>query len=887
MNTQSNQLEFFYTAKPEQAISALGSSKNGLTQEQADSLFRQYGPNEITGAPRKTFFQKLMGYLIDPMVFILVIASVFSFFIDDYIEGLAILGVVFINTIIGMLQDAKAEKAVEELKKMLAPQFRVLRGGVNEVIASRFIVPGDIIVFESGDMIPADARLIETHDCLIDEAHLTGESEPIAKHFRPIKATDLRFYEMANILFSGSKVLKGNGRAIVIKTGDSTEMGKIARDIQQAEEEKTPLQQKLGREIKFLVTIAIVSAVAVLSISLLRSLPVNQSIIIAISIMVAVFPEGLPASITIALSLAVERLARNSVIIKKLSSVETLGNVDYICTDKTGTLTQHNMTVREFFIGSRFHTVADLFKMLSEGETDIVNAISLISLKCSTAEVVEEDGNVVREMGDPTEVALIKAAILAGFKPAHFKDYRVIQSIPFSSETMISAALVEYGNRREIVAKGAPERIIDLCGRMYQEGKLKTLSDRARSQVLESLSAASEKGYRLIAFMRREPESRTAALSMASLKGGVFLGCAVIYDPPRDEVAQTIADTKSANIRVVMITGDSKKTGFSIANHVGIAEDPSQVMEGRELEKLSEDELERRIEATRVYSRVSPFDKLKIVKKLRSLGHTVAMTGDGVNDAPALKQADVGIAMGRAGTQVSQEAADIILTDDNFATIVKSIKEGRTVYHNIKKLVRYLITNNIGKVVTVLVTPALGYAIPLTAIQILWSNVIMESLPSVALSTDPSDDRIMHRKPSTIAENILSKSDRIIIFLDGIIFGAIISLGFILLYHMYGGDNTLARTGAFVITLLSPQLYAFVIRDGSLREKILGPNKLLKIFFFLTALMIAAIVYVPALNVLFNTAPFYSWKHWAIVIGLSMLTPVIRHVSSAVMLKRG
>lgn len=874
--------EFIYTSSNDEIYDAFRSGPGGLDDHDADTLRKEYGLNEIVQGKKKSFFAKLLNYIIDPMVLILFGASIFSLVIKDFIEGFAILGVVAINTVIGMIQDSKAEKAVEELKKILSPQFKVIRNSVTEIIASKYIVPGDLIVFEAGDIIPADARIVEQKNLLVDEAHLTGESEPISKTQGPIGGSSLRLHEMKNILFTGSKILIGNGKAIVVSTGNNTEMGKIAENIQETDDKKTPLQEKLNREIKFLVGLALLSAFVVLGISLLRQFSVNQSIIIAISIMVAVFPEGLPASITIALSLAVERLANSSVIVKKLSSVETLGNVDYICTDKTGTLTQHNMTVKEFYINNSFYSVTDIFKMLAEGHADIVNQLFLISVKCSTAEVVEEDGNIIREMGDPTEIALIKASILTGFRPEDFNSYTVHETHPFSSETMYSAALVSAGGRHEIIAKGAPEKLLDMCSSIYRNGAAIELTERLRKESLNELSSMSEKGFRLIGFIKRDVHDSSASMEPEHMRGFTFLGGAVIYDPPKDEVKQTIAETRAANINVVMITGDSRKTGFSIAEHVGIAEDISQVIEGFELESMSDEEYHDRVETIKVYSRVAPLDKLTIVKTLKGKGHIVAMTGDGVNDAPALKQSDVGIAMGRAGTQVSQEASDIILTDDNFSTIVKAVKEGRTVYRNIKKLVRYLITNNIGKVITVLLAPALGYAVPLTAIQILWTNVIMESLPSVGISTDPSDDRIMKRKPSKQVEKIITPGERRIMILDGIIFGLVITAGFAALFHVSGGNNDVARTGAFIITLLSPQIYAFVLRDGSLIERFTMPNKLLKSFFLITLLMIGAIIFVPHLQMIFNTTAVTAPEQWGIIAVFSIITPLIRLIWSLV-----
>ncbi len=878
----SHEYQPHYSATPYESLKLLGVSSEGLDDVEARNRLATYGANEITRARKKGFFRKLLDYIIEPMALILFVASAFSFFIQDYIEGFAIVGVVLINTIIGMVQDRKAEKAVEELRKILSPQFRVLRNGSIEVIAAKFIVPGDIIVFEAGDIIPADARVIEGKNLLVDEAHLTGESDSIAKTPAALDAADLRLFEMKNILFSGSRVLRGAGHAAVIKTGNNTEMGKIARNIQEAEEERTPLQQKLQREVRFLVGLAIASAAVVMGLSFLREFPTQQSIIIAISIMVAVFPEGLPASITIALSLAVERLAKNNVIIKRLSSVETLGNVDYICTDKTGTITQHNMTVKEYYISGDFRTPADLLKMISDGESTVLHQMFLTSVKCSTAEVVEENGAAVKEMGDPTETALIKSAILSGFKPSTFDDHTVLDSIPFSSETMLSAALVEYsGGLHDIIIKGAPEKVLELCEEEYYEGEFRKLDEHGRQIILRDLAAMSRKGHRLIGFAQRTGVGKIPSLELKHLEGSAFLGCAVIYDPPKDEVKHTIAKTKSANINVVMITGDSKNTGFSVAEHVGIASSIDEVIEGREIEQMGDEEFGRRVESIKVYSRVSPLDKLAIVRKLREKNHIVAMTGDGVNDAPALKQSNVGIAMGRAGSQVSQEAAEMILTDDNFATIVGAVREGRTVYQNIKRLIRFLLTNNIGKVLAVLITPAFGYASPLTAIQILWSNVVMESLPGVAISTDPSDDSIMRRRAAKLSDPIAGRSDHIRMFIDGTLFGLAVSAAFIALHHL-DGDDVIARTAAFSVMLLSPQIYAFVLRDGNFRQKFTRPNWMLKSVFFLTMAMIGAIIYVPHLNVVFNTRPIYGFVDWAIIAGLSLVTPTFRLIVDAV-----
>jgi Ca2+-transporting ATPase len=862
------------------------TSLQGLSDVKAEERKRVYGLNEFAKEKKKSIFRKIVEALIEPMALILIIASLLSFFIiKDLLEALAIVGVVVINTVISLIQEGKAEKAAEELKKILSPQCKVLRNGTVEVIASKFLVPGDIIVFESGDIIPADARLIEATNILVDEAHLTGESEPIHKNIHQIHERDLELYEMKNIVFAGSKILNGNGKALIVKTGNVTEIGKIAVNIQEAKKERTPLQKKMDREVKALMTLAIISLVLVLVMGYLRNPnDLGFSVLLAISIMVAVFPEGLPASMTIALSLAMERLAKNSVIIKQLNSVETLGNVDYICTDKTGTITKHDMTVKEFFIGKKFHVMSDIFKMIAEGKSDLLYDIFLTSVKCSTAQVVEQDGNVIKELGDPTEIALIKASILNGFKPNQFDIFHIIDSVPFSSELMFSAILIQNNaGTRDIYIKGAPEKVLTFCDSYYVDGNMQSLDEHHRQHIGKELSTRSEKGFRLIGFVKKSNVGNLQKIDVNNLTDFTFLATAAIYDPPKDEVKQMIQETKDANINVVMITGDSKKTGFSIAENVGIATDINQAIDGKDLEQMGDDEFGKHVEHLRVYSRVAPLDKLKIVEKLRAKDHIVAMTGDGVNDAPALKKADVGIAMGRAGTQVAQEAANIILTDDNFSVIVKAVEEGRRVYQNLKKLIRYLITNNIGKVVGVLITPLLGYPVPLMPLQLLWSNVVMESFPGVGVSTDSADKNIMKRNPSKLSEPIISRRQRVMMVVDGIVFGLSIAAGYILSYNymmshgaMVNDAKVLAGTVSFAITLLSPQIYVFILREGNLLEKFKRRNLLLKSFFVFTFLMILVIIYLPALNTLFTTTPVLDPIIWGLILGLSLLTTALR-----------
>ncbi len=849
------------------------SSPAGLTPERVEANLLNFGLNELAEEKRRSFLEKLLNSLLEPIIIILFIASIISIFVGDLLDALVILGVVAINTCISLVQESNSEKAVEELRKMLSPEAKVIRSGKLEVIAAKYLVPGDVIFFEAGDIIAADSRLLEATDLLVDEAHLTGESEPIEKHSAPLLDGNLKLYEMKNIAFTGSKIIKGTGKALVISTGKLTEVGKIAKNIAQAKEEKTPLQKKIDVEINILMKIAFVTAAMVIVEGFVRHSSLEITLLTAISLMVAVFPEGLPASITIALSLAVHKLAKNSVIIKKLSSVETLGNVDFICTDKTGTITQHNMTVKELFIGNQHYSSTDLLKLLAEGENEVLQNIFMIGFLCSTAEVEEVDGNFTKEIGDPTEISIMKAGYLLGFRKQQFSQYAVLSNIPFSSERMYSASLITIGNSEQrLILKGAPERVLELCSTQYKDKQNVKLDSSAINHILKELSQKAEKGYRLIAFAQKQV---TGGDIESNLSGLVFLGCAVIYDPPKDEVKEVIRTAQEANVSVVMITGDSKKTGFSIAESVGIASSLTQAIEGKEWELLSDTQKAETIENIRVFARVSPLDKLEIVELLKSRGHIVAMTGDGVNDAPALKKADIGIAMGRAGTQVAAEAAKVILTDDNFSTIINAIKEGRTVYNNIRKLITYLITNNIGKIIAIVGMPLLGFPVPLTPLQILWSNVIQESFPSVGISVDPGSPDIMKQKPSRLSDPLVSRPERLKMFLDGTLFGLAIMFGY---YFTYKLSNSVpqAITASFMVTLLSPQWYIFTLRDGKFMEKIFRPNLLLKSFFVLSLVLLVVMLYVPGFNLIFNTVPIYDLRIFGIIFGLSLVSPVFR-----------
>lgn len=884
-------LESLYTAPAEAVLEQLSSRRCGLTNEEAQGVRLSSGYNEIPGQKKVSLTTKVLNTLYEPMVLILLAAALFALLIGDWVEALAILGVVVINTGVSLVQDSKARKSLDELQKMLAPTVRVLRNGTIEILSTRFLVPGDIILFEAGDVIPADARVLDSKNLQVDESHLTGESEPVKKNAKTQSGKRLQPRELKNLVFSGSKVLDGNGLAVVYAIGTRTALGQLAQPPEPTEESYTGLRIQLARETKLLVFMAFLSAALVLIIFLFKNLNtwdakiIENAILLAVTIMVAVFPEGLPASVTIALSLAVERLARKAVIVKRLSSVETLGSIDTICTDKTGTLTAHHMSVQEFYLDLKFQSKADLFKLSAERSALALRDLFLITSRNSTAVIEEKNGTVLTESGDPTEVALLKAALFSGFKPGEF-DAQVtsLDTIPFSSERMFSASLVqEPSGRRLLLVQGAPGKTLALSQTCRTGTDAVDLDLGLRRQIKRDLDSRAAAGYRIIGFALAEVGSDYRKIGLDTLPVLTWLGAAVLHDPPKDEVRQAVEEARAAGISVVMLTGDSKKTGYAMAESVGIASSPRQAADGRDLDQMSPQEFRLLVESTRVYSRVMPLDKLRIVKTLRHNGHVVAMTGDGVNDAPALRNAHVGIAMGRSGTRISQDAADIILTDDNVSTIVTAVHEGRTVFANLKKLVQFLVTNNIGKVITTILTPLFVPGASLNAIMLLWSNVFMETAPGISLSVDASNGSVMNQPPPQRNAPIFGLKERLNMLFDGVVFGLVITAGYLITWHWaltqgLSADTAarLAQTAAFAVTLLSPQLYVFMLRDGLFLKKFTAPNRWLKVFSLLMILMVPVVVFVPFCQQIFHTQAITSLKLWAVILGLSVFTSVLR-----------
>lgn len=880
--------ESLYTSTADSVMDQLSSRRTGLTNEEAQGIRLRSGYNEAPGPRKGPLTRQVVSALCEPMVLVLLAAALFSQLIGDWVEALAILGVVVINTVVTLVLKAQARKSLDTLAKMLAPTVRVLRQGTIEILSTRFLVPGDIILLEAGDVIPADARVLDSKNFTVDESSLTGEAEGVKKNSKPQPGHRLGPRELRNLVFCGSKVVEGTALAVVFAVGSQTLQGQTPPPQESSVE--TDLRSKLARETNLLVVLAFLSAAAVLIIFLCKNLNtwdariIENAILLAVTIMVAVFPEGLPASVTIALSLAVERLARKSVIVKRLETVEALGSIDTICTDKIGALTAPRMGVEGFYLDLKFQTKADLFKLSAERSALDLRDLFLIISKNPTAAIEEKDGTVLTESGDPVGAALLKVALFSGFKPGEFDaPIEVIDALPHTSQRAFGASLVrEPSGRRLVLIQGTVEKTMALSSTCRTSWGEIALDQSLRRQIEADLDERKTAGYQLVGFALGEPGPDEKKLRTEALPALTWMGAAVIAESPKMALRQAVQEAEEAGIRVLLVTGEGRKAAWAAAEAAVIASEPRQCQDGRDLDQLSPQEFRRTVEDTRVFSRVGPLEKLKIVKTLRHNGHAVAQTGDGVQDAPVLRAAHLGLAMGRSGARVSQEAADVILTDDQFSTIVTAVREGRTVLANLKKLVQFLVTNNIGKVVATILTPLFVPGAALNAIMLLWASIFMETAPGVSLSLDAGT---RHHPAPRPGEPLFPRKDRLLMFFDGLFFGLAITAGYLVTWHWalvqglsVDTASGLAQTAAFAVSLLSPQLYIFALRDGIFLGKITAPNPWLKAFSLLMVLMVPLTVFVPFCQQIFHTQAITSAKLWAVILGLAVFTPAFRLV---------
>lgn len=861
----------WHQKKPSEAIEDLGSSHKGLSSGDIQKRLEEYGPNELKEKKGKTAAAMFLDQFRDFMILVLIAAAIISGFIGEVSDTIAIIVIVVLNAVIGFIQEYRAEKAMAALKKMAAPFATVLRDGMPATIPASELVPGDTVLLEAGKIIPADMRLTETVWLKVEEAALTGESLPVEKHTDPLHDEHLPLGDRKNMVYKGTYATYGRGSGVVVATGMDTELGRIATMLQEEEEVKTPLQKRLANFGQKLAIAVLAICAIVFGIGVLRGEPAMLMLLTAISLAVAAIPEALPAVITISLALGAKKLVRQHALIRKLPAVETLGSVTYICSDKTGTLTLNRMTVEEIYVDGKLIRQEDEKMRGSEDKYPVPQLLNFLTsqprsllmtaLALSNDAQTDASGNAI---GDPTEIALYNIAKKYGFdKNSLEADYPRVAEIPFDSErkcmTTFHKVVKTQGQDAAVgteyisFTKGAIDVLIDKAAGVLTSDGLRPVDPAEVHRVNNKMSAD---GLRVLGIAMRKWDELPADMTHERVEEGLtLLGLAGMMDPPREEVKEAVSLCKTAGIIPVMITGDHPITARAIAKRLGMVEDDSRtVITGRELEKLSLEEFEERVEHIRVYARVAPEQKLKIVKALQDKGQFVAMTGDGVNDAPALKRADIGIAMGITGTDVSKEAAHMILLDDNFATLVKAVKEGRKIYDNIRKFIKYLLTTNSGEIWTLFLAPLIGLPIPLLPIHLLWINLVTDGLPALALSAEPAEKGLMERLPRHPKESIFSHGLGL-----HAIWAGLLMAGIVLFVQAWAIRTGHAHWQTMVFTVLCLTQLGHVLAIRSERESLfkqgLFSNKPLLGAVALSFIFQMLTIYLPFLNPIFKTEP--------------------------------
>jgi len=876
--------KFWHTQTTEQAFAELNSQPSGLSRVEVIERTLQYGANEIQAGKRVSAWGILLDQFKNILILILLGATAISLFLGHGIESIAIAVIVLFAVLLGFIQEYRAEHAIEALRKMAAPTASVLRDGVEVKVPARDLVPGDVIILHTGDRIPADARLLEAINLQVEEAALTGESVPVEKHTRSLVGDDLSVGDRKNMVYAGTAATYGRGKALVVATGMQTEFGKIAQLLQTVETGKTPLQHNLDKVGTMLARAAFVVVAIITVLGLVRGQPFVEMLIFGIALAVAVVPEALPAVVTISLAIGVQKMVKRNALIRRLPAVETLGSTSVICSDKTGTLTKDEMTVRKLFAagqlfsvsGSGYSPVGEFSinggapTAPTDGLRQMLIAATLASDTRLVSGIETESGSGWDIKGDPTEGALVVAAAKAGLqKELLDSEYPRMQEIPFSSETKRMTTLHQTSEGIIAYAKGAPEMILNSCDWQLTAGGVKPLDDASRKHALAMAHEMADEALRVLAI-----SSKTGVTLETAQTGMTFLGLAGMIDPPRPEAKSAIAICEQAGIRPVMITGDHPVTAQAVARELGLLK-TGCVVTGAELEAMSDEQFKREVETIEVYARVSPAHKLRVVTALQANGHIVAMTGDGVNDAPSLKKADIGIAMGITGTDVTKEAAAMMLTDDNFASIVAAVEEGRGVFDNIKKYLMYLLSSNIGEIVLMFGATLLGLPLPLTAVQILYVNLATDGLPALALAVDPAEKDLMKRKPRNPRTGIFTRPVVTLMVVGGL-WSALVNLSLFVWALNSGRSLEEAITMTFVSLVLIQFFKAYNFRSD--RHSVLNrpfANKWLNWAIVWEIVLLVLIIYVPFLHDAFGTY-YLPLVDWAIVIPLALtISPVL------------
>ncbi|XZI56287.1 calcium-transporting P-type ATPase, PMR1-type [Clostridium perfringens] len=844
--------------------------KNGLSSTEALRRLEKYGKNKLETKKKKTLFKQFLSQLKDVMIYILIIAAIISAFLGEISDALIILLVIIINAVIGVIQESKAEKALDALKELSTPKALVKRDGSLKEILSEDIVPGDIVIIDAGRYIPGDLRLIDTANLKIEESAFTGESVPSEKDASFLPDKEIPIGDQNNMAFMSTLATYGRGVGVVVGTGMNTEIGKIAKMIEQEENDETPLQKKLSELGKILGFLAVGICILIFIISFFQGRDLLEMFLTSISLAVAAIPEGLPAIVAIVLALGVQRMVKKNAIIRKLPAVETLGSVSIICSDKTGTLTQNKMTVTTVYTNDSYIKESEF--NLNDNESKLLVDCMVL---CNDATYSEKS-----QTGDPTEIALLEYPFkLNILKEKLEKEFKRIDEIPFDSDRklMTTVNLVDEKKAR-VFTKGALDSILSICNKISVNGKLLDFSKEYKAKVLENSNIMSDKALRVLAFAYKDISKENIVLDSLE-KDLVFIGMVGMIDPPRLEVKDSIKLCKSAGITPVMITGDHKNTAFAIANELGIAEDISQAITGHEIDRFKEEEFNEKIINYRVFARVSPEHKVKIVKAFKSHGNIVSMTGDGVNDAPSLKAADIGVAMGITGTDVSKGASDMILTDDNFSTIVSAVEEGRKIYLNIKKSIVFLLSCNLGEILTLFTAILLNWNSPLQPIHILWVNLITDSFPALALGVDKTKEDVMNNPPRNPKESIFIKSDKIQLIINGVLIGGITLFAFKLGERLYADSLIHAQTMAFVVLSVSQLFLSLSLRSNTKSAFSLGifSNKYLVYSILLGIFLQVIIISISFIANIFKVTPLLLYD-WIVVILVSLIPFAINEI---------
>ncbi|GGA84139.1 calcium-transporting ATPase [Ornithinibacillus halotolerans] len=861
------------------------TSNRGLSPKQVEERQKKFGYNTLETGKQASKWILFIKQFQDFMVLVLLAATLIAGMLGEFVDAIAIMVIVLVNGFIGYFQEQKAEKSLEKLKELSAPMANVFRDKRWEKISSRELVVGDIVKVNSGDRIPADIRIVKSNSLETEESALTGESLPVMKHATAIMRDDLDAGDQVNMGFMGTLVTRGSGIGIVVGTGMNTVMGQIASLMSSTKKVPTPLERKLAELGKILIVVAILLTILVVGLGIIQGHPVYNMFLAGVSLAVAAIPEGLPAIVTVALSLGVQRMIRKKAIVRKLSAVETLGCASVICSDKTGTMTENQMTVKEIYLnGENIVVTGDgydiegqflLGKKKLKVDYPNLETMLLYGQLCNNAELQVKKGKYFVN-GDPTDGALVVAARKVGLNHLSGDNYKIIKEIPFDSDRKRMSVVVEDQNdRRFLITKGAPDVLLPRCTYFLEDDGRKLLKERNKEHIEQAIDRMAEKALRTIAISVR-PLSKDVPLESAFLeKDLTFIGLYGMIDPPRKEVKSAIAECRQAGIKTVMITGDHVKTARAIAKQLNLLPEDGLVLEGSQLNQMTTDELEEIIEDTYVFARVTPEHKLKIVKAFQKKGHVVAMTGDGVNDAPAIKASDIGISMGISGTDVTKEASSLVLMDDNFATIKAAIQEGRNIYENIRKFIRYLLASNVGEILVMLFAMLLGMPLPLVPVQILWVNLVTDGLPAMALGLDKPEDDVMKRAPRSPNEGVFARGLGFKIISRGILIGLVTLIGFIVAYQNTPENLVYGQTIAFTTLVMAQLIHVFDCRsDNSVFDRNPFENIYLIFAVLSSVLLLLVVIYWPPLQPIFHTVGL-DLRDWMLVLGLAAIPTVL------------